>query len=117
MALHNELGRTGEQLAVEYLSGLGYVVLTRNWRHFRYEIDVIAVKEEVLHFIEVKTRQTITFGLPEEDVGRKKLHCLIQAGEAFLAKYPYWKRAQFDVLSISIVDHQASYYLIEDVYL
>ena len=117
MALHNELGRTGEQLAAEYLSGLGYTVLTQNWRHFRYEIDVVAVKDEVLHFIEVKTRQTTTFGLPEEDVGRKKLHCLIQAGEAFLARYPQWKRVQFDVLSISIVKSEISYFMIEDVYL
>ena len=117
MALHNELGRTGEQLAVEYLTGAGYTILTQNWRHFRFEIDVVAIKEEVLHFIEVKTRQTTTFGLPEEDVDRKKLHCLIQAGEAFLTKYPQWKRVQFDVLSISIVNTKVSYFMIEDVYL
>ena len=117
MALHNELGRTGEQLAAEYLSGLGYNILYRNWRHFRYEIDVVATKEQVLHFIEVKTRQTTTFGLPEEDISRKKMHSLIQEAEAFTSKQPHWKRIQFDVLSVSITDSKPSYYLIEDVYL
>ena len=117
MALHNELGRTGEQLAAEYLSGLGYNILYRNWRHFRYEIDVVATKEQVLHFIEVKTRQSTTFGLPEEDISRKKMHSLIQAAEAFILKHPYWKRIQFDVLSVSLTDSKPSYYLIEDVYL
>ncbi len=117
MALHNELGRTGEQLAAEYLSRLGYDILYRNWRHFRYEIDVVATKEQVLHFIEVKTRQTTTFGLPEEDISRKKMHSLIQAAEAFVSKHPNWKRIQFDVLSVSLTDNEPSYYFIEDVYL
>ena len=117
MALHNELGRMGERLAAAYLSGLGYTILYRNWRHFRYEIDLVAAKGQVLHFIEVKTRQTTTFGLPEENVDGKKLRCLIRAGEAFLAKYPQWKRIQFDVLSVSISDNKVSYFLIEDVYL
>ena len=97
MALHNELGRKGEQLGEEGtalspspmgLSGLGYNILYRNWRHFRYEIDVVATKEQVLHFIEVKTRQTTTFGLPEEDISRKKMHRLIQATRLISTQYP-----------------------------
>jgi putative endonuclease len=117
MALHNELGRTGEQLAAEYLSGLGYTILHRNWRYLRYEIDVVATKEQILHFIEVKTRQTTTFGLPEEDISRKKMHSLIQAAEAFVSRHPHWKRIQFDVLSVSLIDSKPTYYFIEDVYL
>lgn len=117
MALHNELGRHGEQLAAQYLSSQGYTVLHKNWRHFRHEIDLIAIKDEVLHFIEVKTRQSTKFGMPEDDVNPKKMHCLIQAGEAFLLKHRQWKRVQFDVLSISINGGKAEYFFIEDVYI
>ena len=117
MALHNELGRAGEQMAADFLDGLGFTILYRNWRHYRYEIDIIAVKDRVLHFIEVKTRKSTQYGLPEADVDRKKLHSLITASEGFLSKFPQWTRVQYDVLSVSIVDNSVSYFLIEDVYL
>jgi putative endonuclease len=117
MALHNELGKKGEALAGEYLAGLGFSVLFRNWKHGRYEIDIVAVKDGVLHFIEVKTRQSTRFGLPEESVDRKKLRHLVYAGEAFTRVYPQWKRIQFDILSISMTAAGVEYFLIEDVYL
>ncbi|HYF30636.1 MAG TPA: YraN family protein [Chitinophagaceae bacterium] len=117
MALHHQLGKTGEQLAAAYLTGLGYTILHSNWRHYRYEIDLIASKNDILHFVEVKTRKSMRFGLPEEAVDSKKLRCLIQAGEAFLFKNPQWKRIQYDILSVSIVNGIPSYFLIEDVYL
>lgn len=116
MALHNELGKTGEQLAADYLCDLGYSIIRKNWRHSRYEIDLIALKDEVLHFIEVKTRRSQRYGLPEDDVDRRKLKSLIHAGEAFLTKYPYWKRIQFDILSITISRDKNEYFFIEDVY-
>ena len=117
MALHNELGRMGEQMAAEYLDGLGFTILYRNWRYYRYEIDIIALKDFVLHFIEVKTRKSTHYGLPESDVDRKKLQSMINASEGFLNKYPHWTRVQFDVLSVSITGNNAHYFLIEDVYL
>lgn len=117
MALHNELGRKGEQLAEEYLAGLGYTILLRNWRHGRYEIDLVTVKNDVLHFIEVKTRSNNKFGLPEEAIDRKKLRQMIFAGAQYHQLYPQWKRIQFDVLSISCIGNEIQYFLIEDVYL
>ena len=117
MALHNELGRKGERLAEEYLLRLGYTIMFRNWRHSKYEIDVVAEKDGVLHFIEVKTRGTGNFGLPEESVNKHKLRSMIGAGERFLELHPRFKRIQFDVLAISIVDEEVRYFLIEDVYL
>ena len=89
-----------------------------NWRYARYEIDIIASHEDVLHFIEVKTRRSGKFGFPEESVTDKKLQHLINAAEAFLAAYPEWKRVQFDVLSIMLTGSKATeYFFIEDVYL
>jgi putative endonuclease len=117
MAIHNELGKTGEDLAVQYFTAQGYSILFRNWRYKHEEIDVIAVKNGILHFIEVKTRSNSKFGLPEESINRKKLRSFLNAAQAFLHRHAEWKRIQFDVLSISMVDGKAAYFLIEDVYL
>jgi putative endonuclease len=117
MALHNELGKKGEQLAEEYLTDLGYTILVRNWRHGRYEIDLITAKDGVLHFIEVKTRSNNVFGQPEEAIDRKKLRHMLHAGAQYHQYYPQWKRVQFDVLSISCIGNEIQYFLIEDVYL
>ncbi len=51
MAIHNKFGADGETLAAEWLTGKGYEILHRNWRHSHYEIDIIALKNKMLHFI------------------------------------------------------------------
>jgi putative endonuclease len=117
MAAHNDVGREGEELAEKYLAERGYEILERNWRYLRFELDLVAVKEDVLHFIEVKTRKTNEFGLPEEAVDEIKISRLIEAGEAFLDQHPDWKQVQFDVLSICMNPlDEVEYFLIEDVY-
>jgi putative endonuclease len=118
MAQHNVTGNTGEALAINYFTNLGYTLLHQNWRHSHWEVDVIASKQNVLHFIEVKTRKTKKFGLPEESVSKKKIQNLINAAEEYLYQHPQWKRIQFDVLAITIIKNEpVEYFLIEDVYL
>jgi putative endonuclease len=118
MARHNETGKKGEVLAAAWLQQQGYTVLHSNWRHSHYEIDIVATRDDILHFVEVKTRQSLTYGLPEESVNRQKIKCMVKAGVAFQYEYPYWKRVQYNVLSIMMIDHQPPEYLfIEDVYL
>jgi putative endonuclease len=118
MAQHNLTGNSGEALAARYLAGKGYNILQKNWRHSRWEVDIIAEKDTILHFVEVKTRRTKKFGHPEENVDKKKMQNLINAAEAYLYQYPQWKRVQFDILAITILkDEPVEYFLIEDVYL
>lgn len=118
MANHNRLGTEGELLAAGWLQQAGYSLLHRNWRHARCEIDIVATRDAVLHFIEVKTRRSTRFGEPEESVGRGKLRHLLKAGAAYQYEYPQWKRVQYDVLSITIAENGApEYFFIEDVYL
>jgi putative endonuclease len=118
MAQHNLTGNTGEALAAVYLSEKGYKILHQNWRYSRWEVDIIAEKDGILHFVEVKTRRTGKFGHPEENVDKKKMQNLINAAEAYLYQQPQWKRIQFDVLAITILkDEPVEYFLIEDVYL
>lgn len=84
MAEHNELGKKGEELAVEYLLQNGYKILDRNWTFQKAEIDIIAKKENVLAIIEVKTRSNLDFGLPQDFVKPKKIQLLIKAVNAYI---------------------------------
>ena len=81
MAKHNLTGIAGESLGAAYLLKQGFFITEKNWRHGRAEVDVIASKNNTLHFIEIKTRRTKKFGLPEEQVGKKKMENLIAAAE------------------------------------
>ena len=117
MAHHNNTGLLGEKMAAEYLLKKGFSILHQNWRHGHWEVDIIAFKNDVLHFIEVKTRRTKKFGFPEEDVTKKKIENLINASEEFLFSHPEWKLLQFDILSINISKNEpVEYFFIEDVY-
>jgi putative endonuclease len=118
MAVHNQLGKKGEEMAEQYLLQHGYVVLHRNWRHSHYEIDLIAIKNEVLHFVEVKLRSSKKFGLPEQNVKRKKFQSLLRAADEFLFQKPEYRHVQYDILSINIsFNEPPEFFLIEDVYL
>ncbi len=118
MAKHNDTGKTGETLAVKWFEEKGYEIMHSNWRHKNWEVDIIANKKNMLHFIEVKTTTTTKFGHPEEKVNAKKIRYLINASEEFLFQNPQWQRIQFDVLSITILQGEApAYFLIEDIYL
>jgi putative endonuclease len=72
MADHNDLGKLGEELAVEFLEKNGYSILETNWTFQKAEVDIIAKKENILAVVEVKTRSSIDFGLPQDFVKPKK---------------------------------------------
>lgn len=118
MAHHNNTGILGEKMAAQYLTEKGFSILHQNWRHSHWEVDFIASRNNILHFIEVKTRRTRKFGYPEEGVTKKKLHNLINASEEFMEQNPGWKLIQFDVLSITMMKNkEPEFFFIEDVYL
>jgi putative endonuclease len=118
MAGHIKLGQAGEQMAEAYLKGKGYTIIHRNWRHSHYEIDIIAQKGTMLHFVEVKIRSSKKYGFPEEAVTKKKFRFLHNAADEFLFQHPQFRHVQYDVLAINTNKNEAiEYFLIEDVYL
>ncbi|HTS44440.1 MAG TPA: YraN family protein [Puia sp.] len=118
MAAHNELGKKGETLAAAWFAEQGYEILHQNWRHARAEVDIIASRKSVLHFIEVKSRRDNAFGHPEESVNQKKIQNLMLAAEEFLDLFPQWKKVQYDILAIIVnQEEKADFFLIEDIYL
>ena len=116
MAKHNEVGKEGERLALVYFNQNGYQILHQNWRFAHWEIDLIASKNNILHFIEVKTRTSNKYGFPEDEVTSKKMKFLMQSADEYLHRHPHWQRIQYDILSI-VLQPQIAYFLIEDVFL
>ena len=84
MAEHNELGKLGEELAVAYLQKNGYAILETNWTFQKAEIDILAKKENILAVVEVKTRSSLEFGLPQDFVKPKKIQLLVKAVDAYV---------------------------------
>lgn len=118
MAHHINTGKTGECLAAEWLVRNGFTIIRRNWRHHRYEVDIIAGHKAVLHFIEVKTRRSLAFGNPEESVSKKKLGHVMEGAAGWLHRWPAYRRVQYDVLAITLQKSTSpEFVLFEDVYL
>lgn len=82
------LGQWGESLAAAYLSEQGYTVLERNARSRFGEIDLVARQGDSLVFVEVKTRTSAAFGLPEDSVTPRKQAHLVAAAQAYLVEHP-----------------------------
>ena len=117
MAEHNDLGKLGEEIAVNYLIGKGYEILERNWHNVHKEVDIIAKDGGELVIVEVKTRQTNAYGEPDIAVTRQKQRMLIAAANAYLFRNGLDLETRFDIISIvfnngePVIDH------IEDAFL
>jgi putative endonuclease len=100
------LGQWGESVAATHLEAQGYRVVERNWRCSLGEIDIVAQDGEVLVFVEVKTRQSINFGLPEESITPRKAQRLIDLGVQYCADHALddveWR---IDLVAIEIDNH------------
>lgn len=83
-ASRQTIGQRGEDYACEYLQGEGHSIVTRNWRWAHLEIDIVSLKDKVLHFVEVKSRVAPVMAEPELNVGYQKQRRLIAAAEAFI---------------------------------
>lgn len=98
-----KLGKQGERAAAEYLIRKGYRIIKFNYRCRVGEIDIVAVKDEILVFCEVKTRTGNSFGSPAEAVTREKLIHIKKAAEWFLASGNWYRyQPRVDVIEITI---------------
>ena len=100
MAEHNELGKLGEELAVEFLRNDGYEILETNWTFQKAEIDIIAKKETILAVVEVKTRSSLEFGLPQDFVKPKKIQLLVKATNEYVNSKNLDFEVRFDIIAV-----------------
>ncbi len=97
----NSLGGEGEKEARKYLKNNGYRIEENNCRIGGSEIDIIAVKDDFLVFIEVKSRSSIERGLPEEFVDKRKISKIISGARLFSARKKYKDMfIRFDIISV-----------------
>lgn len=116
MARHNELGKKGESMALNYLREKGYIINHTNWRYDKDEIDIIAMDGETLVIVEVKTRSSKSFGNPEDAVDHKKEKFLIRATESYLEENQLDIDSRFDIIAIIHNDNETSIAHIEDAF-
>lgn len=100
MAQHNELGKKGEQLAVNFLIKNNYKIIARNYRFEKAEVDIIAQKKETLAIVEVKTRSTTDFGNPQDFVKPKQIKNLVKAVDAYVIANDLDVEVRFDIIAI-----------------
>jgi putative endonuclease len=101
MAAKDELGRRGEDVAVEYLQRQGLVVLSRNWRCRDGELDVVCTDRARLVVCEVKTRSSTRYGAPAEAVDERKARRIRRLAQLWLAAHQVrWCEVRFDVLAV-----------------
>ncbi len=94
------LGASGERKACKYLKRQGYKISERNYKNPFGEVDIIASKDGVTAFIEVKTRNTDDFGTPCEAVGKDRMRRYILAAEHYFAGRTIDCTVRFDVIEI-----------------
>lgn len=100
MAQHNELGKKGEEEAVRYLKAKGYTIISRNWRFYGYEIDIVAGIDDFIVFVEVKTRTSKQFGNPEDFVGNVRMKRMVDAAHHYLIENDIDKPSRFDIIGL-----------------
>ena len=111
-----KLGEEGERLAVEFLKENGYRIIRRNFKTSIGEIDIIASEGETLVFIEVKTRESIEYGLPFEAVTRAKKRKIANVALLYLKKLKEVPACRFDVVSIFYDGSTPQFDLIKDAF-
>ena len=97
----HDLGKSGENIALNYLKDNKYEIIARGYRLFRGEIDIIASDQKTLVFVEVKTRKSTDYGFPEESVTPSKQQQIRKIAQGFLAKNNLQDvECRFDVISL-----------------
>jgi putative endonuclease len=81
-----QLGNWGEELAAQFLQDLGYRILATNYRCVYGEVDIVAQEGEELVFVEVRTRSSETFGVPEESLSRAKVRRLVATCQDYVGR-------------------------------
>lgn len=117
MAEHNELGKKGEQLAINYLVKKGYTIQNKNWRYLKAEVDIIAQKENTLVAVEVKTRSSDYFGDPQDFITKKKIKLLVIAMNEYVISKDLDIEVRFDIIAILQNKNKTTIEHIEDAFL
>ena len=100
MTRTGELGAAGEELAAAWPRAHGFLIMDRNWRMGRYELDIVAARGDRVHFIEVKLRREGGLTLPEEAVTPLKCRALVRAANCYIETFGVTLDCQIDLIAV-----------------
>lgn len=112
-----ELGQYGEQLAVDFLLKQKYKIIKRNWRCHYGELDIVAQENDVLCFVEVRTKTNVEYGSPFETITQTKQRKLIQLAQEYIQENDCEEQdARFDVMAVDLTDNLAKVEIIKNAF-
>ncbi len=94
------IGHEGEEAATEFLRREGYLIVERNWRNGKLEIDIVAERCEELHFVEVKTRRADGLTTPEDAITPHKVKTLVRAINSYVEQHGVECDVVLDLLAV-----------------
>lgn len=98
---HLEIGTQGETVAADYLRKEGYSILQQNYKNKIGEIDIIAQLDDILVFVEVKTRRGLKFGYAFEAVDVKKRNKIIKTSQLYLVSHQSFDiQCRYDIIEV-----------------
>ncbi|WP_299529906.1 YraN family protein [Ulvibacterium sp.] len=100
MGKHNEFGKDGEQMAVDFLVTKGYDIKYRNYRYLKSEIDIIAQKGKTLAIVEVRARSNDQIIPIAETITKKKIGLLVMGADHYVTQQELDVEVRFDVITI-----------------
>ncbi|MCG8573416.1 MAG: YraN family protein [Flavobacteriales bacterium] len=116
MAEHNQLGKSGEELAAKYLKEKGYRVLDRNYRFKGSEVDLFCEFDNQLVVVEVKTRQSSYLAGPEETVSISKQRSIIKVTNQYIMEREIDWECRFDIVSVILNSKELKIDHLEDAF-
>ncbi len=100
MATHNLLGKAGEDAVTKYLEKNGYAIRDRNWRKNHLELDIVAVEDNELVVVEVKTRSNTNYIQPQDAVNWQKIRRIVVAADAYIKHFDLDMPVRFDIITV-----------------
>ena len=116
MAKHLRLGKKAEYLATDFLRKRGYFIRDKNYRSGQAEVDIVAQKSHRLYFIEIKSKRSMRYGEPEEQIGKGKIRRYHQAADSFQLEEKWHGEIQFDSISITFFPQAVKIEHFEDAF-
>ena len=95
-----ERGAAGEAFTVDWLRSNGFIIVERNWRYEHYEVDIIATRRGVMHFVEVKTRALGSIESAFEAINTTKRTALMKAMRAYMRRTRWASEIQVDLAAV-----------------
>lgn len=117
MAKHNDLGQRGEEEVAHFLVEQGYSILERNWRYNKLEVDIIAINDSYILFVEVKTRSSTIWGNPEDSITPSKIKRMVEAADNYLELSNVSLPVRFDIASVVYEDMKFTIDYFDDAFL